>query len=258
MTDITLAVVDGHVTTTSNQIAEHFGKRHDHVLRAIDRLDCSDEFRRLNFGAADYLDEQGKPRKAYRLTRDGFTFLAMGFTGRDAARWKEAYIAAFNRMESTLRGAAPKVSLGGTAMLPAPDRVSRALRQAINRKAHEVAVRQYDTIHAIITEAVESNLACGATESSAFGYVETYGDLADGTALVNVRDLQELVWNVQNSINTAGAAIAAIRRIEKRSGLQLASRLRTRPRTSPEWRKHDQLINEVLRAIEGDAGSSSA
>gem|GEM_PF-6721106 len=115
MTDITLAVHDGRITTTSRQIAEHFGKRHDTVLRAIANLECSEEFSHRNFAAAFYTDEQGKPRQEYTLTRDGFTFLCMGFTGRDAAQWKERYIAAFDAMEAELA----KVGAGGTA-LPAP------------------------------------------------------------------------------------------------------------------------------------------
>ena len=104
MTAITLAVNNGHITVTSRQIAEHFGKLHGHVLRAIANLDCSPEFRQSNFGSAHYLDEQGKPRQEYTLTRDGFTFLCMGFTGKEAAQWKERYIAAFNEMDAQLHG----------------------------------------------------------------------------------------------------------------------------------------------------------
>ena len=123
MNEITLAVVDGRITTTSRQIAEHFGKQHSHVLRAIANLECSAEFRQSNFGSAHYLDEQGKPRQEYTLTRDGFTFLCMGFTGRDAAAWKERYIAAFNAMETELR----KVGAGKTAKL------GRGLRESIQQ-----------------------------------------------------------------------------------------------------------------------------
>jgi hypothetical protein len=46
----------------------------------------------------------------YEMTRDGFTFLAMGFTGKEAARWKEAYIAAFNAMAEQFARPAPAVS----------------------------------------------------------------------------------------------------------------------------------------------------
>lgn len=97
-----LHVVDGHVITTSQQVAQHFGKGHNLVLRAIRNLECSDEFRLSNFAQSSYLNEQGKEQPCYRLTRDGFVFLAMGFTGKDAAQWKEAYITAFNRMEAEL------------------------------------------------------------------------------------------------------------------------------------------------------------
>ena len=107
-----LAVVNGHATTTSNQIAEHFGKRHDRVLRAIANLECSPEYRLRNFG--ETVIERGNPSggapiqsPAYTITRDGFVFLAMGFTGKEAAQWKEAYIEAFNAMEAALQADGP-------------------------------------------------------------------------------------------------------------------------------------------------------
>lgn len=97
-----LAVIDGQIKTTSVAIAQHFNKRHDNVIQAITKLDCSPEFNALNFKAVEYTDAKGEKRPAYELTRDGFTFLAMGFTGKQAAQWKEAYIVAFNCMESEL------------------------------------------------------------------------------------------------------------------------------------------------------------
>ena len=102
-----LVVVDGQITTTSRQIAEHFGKRHDTVLRAIRNLECSPEFHARNFVEMVMKTEIGsgavRNDPAYRITRDGFVFLAMGFTGKEAAQWKEAYITAFNKMEAELR-----------------------------------------------------------------------------------------------------------------------------------------------------------
>lgn len=97
-----LEVIDGHVTTTSQQVAAHFGKGHNLVLRAIRNLECSADFRLSNFAQSSYRNEQGKEQPCYRLTRDGFVFLAMGFTGKYAAQWKEAYITAFNSMEREL------------------------------------------------------------------------------------------------------------------------------------------------------------
>lgn len=97
-----VSLKNGQVYTTSLAIAEHFGKRHADVLRAIQNLDCSAEFNRRNFAFVEYVDSKGELRPCVEMTRDGFTFLAMGFTGKEAARWKEAYIRAFNMMEREL------------------------------------------------------------------------------------------------------------------------------------------------------------
>lgn len=99
-----IRLVDGTAVTTSKDIAETFGKRHDDVLRKIAALDCSEKFRLRNFAETVYMRENPSggepiPTKAYHVTRDGFTFLAMGFTGKRAAQFKEAYIEAFNELE---------------------------------------------------------------------------------------------------------------------------------------------------------------
>ncbi|MWQ21513.1 transcriptional regulator [Glaesserella parasuis] len=67
--------------TDTLKVAEYFGKRHDNLLQIIKNLGCSDEFRHLNFKEAKYIDEQGKARKMYLMTQDGFTLLVMGLTG---------------------------------------------------------------------------------------------------------------------------------------------------------------------------------
>lgn len=88
--------------TTSLVVAKFFGKRHSDVLRAVSKLDCSEDFSQRNFALADYIDEQGKPRTMLSMTKDGFIFLVMGFTGKQAARLKETYINEFNRMSDAL------------------------------------------------------------------------------------------------------------------------------------------------------------
>jgi len=92
----------GQPWTDSRIVAEKFGKRHKNVLRAIANMECSQEFRRLNFEPVDYIDDNGERRPMIRMTRDGFTLLAMGFTGKEAMIWKERYISAFNQMEREL------------------------------------------------------------------------------------------------------------------------------------------------------------
>jgi Rha family phage regulatory protein len=95
-------IINNQITTTSTDLAKCFGKHHRNVLRKIESLECSAEFSALNFELAEYKDEQDKTRPMYRITRDGFVFLAMGFTGTKAAQFKEAYINAFNQMEKQL------------------------------------------------------------------------------------------------------------------------------------------------------------
>ena len=89
---------------TSLDVAETFGKEHRNVLKDIRELKCSDEFRLLNFVQSEYLNEQNHKQPMYYITRDGFTLLAMGYTGEKAMRFKEAYIRQFNAMEKALIG----------------------------------------------------------------------------------------------------------------------------------------------------------
>ncbi len=89
--------------TTSLLVAEMFHKRHDHVLEDIRKLDCSDNFRLPNFRESYYMNDQNKRQPMYYITKDGFTFLVMGYRGKKAAEFKEAYIGAFNKMERILR-----------------------------------------------------------------------------------------------------------------------------------------------------------
>ncbi len=95
-------IKDGQPVVNSIKVAEKFGKAHTVVLRAIKNLNCSKDFGLNNFALSSYTNKQNKTVPCYLLTRDGFSFLCMGFTGKEAAKWKEAYIRAFNQMEKQL------------------------------------------------------------------------------------------------------------------------------------------------------------
>ena len=105
MNDIILSMQNGEPVVSSRQIAESFEKRHDHVMR-----DIEDIMRGLPkngdtpmFYKTEYVHEQnGQSYPMYLMNRDGFTLLAMGFTGKAALEWKLKYIAAFNEMEKKL------------------------------------------------------------------------------------------------------------------------------------------------------------
>ena len=88
----------------SRFVADYFEKRHSHVIRDIQSITepnsgLSEEFTKLNFELSSYVDSTGRKLPCYLLTRDGFTILAMGYTGKKAMKFKELYINQFNKME---------------------------------------------------------------------------------------------------------------------------------------------------------------
>lgn len=93
--------------TSSLQVADTFGKRHDHVADSIDSLKKDVP----NFGEmfieTNLPDSYGRNRRGYYMNRDGFTLLAMGFTGSKALQFKLRYIDAFNEMEQQVKFQVP-------------------------------------------------------------------------------------------------------------------------------------------------------
>lgn len=124
-------LVHGQAITTSLKVAEAFGKQHKAVLRTIANLECTKEFNRRNFAPTEYTDSANRKQPMYTITRDGFAFLASGFTGKEAAQWKEKYIAAFNELERRALDKAatrrlPKASPAPRQAVPPPCLPSRA------------------------------------------------------------------------------------------------------------------------------------
>lgn len=92
----------------SRLVAQMFEKEHKTVLRNIDAILAPDsgfspDFNRHNFVPIKYTDIRGRKQRCYAMTRDGFTMLVMGFTGKKAAQFKEMYIKRFNEMEQTIK-----------------------------------------------------------------------------------------------------------------------------------------------------------
>lgn len=104
--DNAVFIQNQQVKTDSLKVAEIFGKQHKDVIRKIESLDCSPEFTSAQFCAHVQTVEIGngasRESKYYEMTKDGFIFLVMGFTGAAAAKIKEAYINTFNQMLAIL------------------------------------------------------------------------------------------------------------------------------------------------------------
>lgn len=95
---------NGTLVVDSREVAKNFEKRHDHVLNSIENIITENPgLIEVYFFRGHYKSGTGKSYKRYLMTRDGFTLLAMGFTGKKALEWKLKYIEAFNAMEETIK-----------------------------------------------------------------------------------------------------------------------------------------------------------
>lgn len=103
-------IVSGQATVNTKQVAEHFKLKggHRYVLSQVRSIIAAshkegDDFGALNYLLSSYISLQNKELECYEMTRDGFSILAMGFTGAEAMKWKKKYLKAFNEMESALK-----------------------------------------------------------------------------------------------------------------------------------------------------------
>lgn len=112
-----ITLTNGRAVTSSLAVTAYFSKRHDNIIQKIQALECSQEFIALNFKASNYTDSTGRQLPCYEITRSGFMFLVMGFTGKKAAHLKENYINAFDAMEAQLAGRFTSSSLRSQLLL---------------------------------------------------------------------------------------------------------------------------------------------
>nr|CRH07821.1 putative phage regulatory protein, Rha family [Candidatus Magnetococcus massalia] len=127
-------IKDGEVYANSRDVAEFFEKQHKNVLQGLDALDCSEEFSRLNFQPWEEAHPVvvGRMIRSFDMTKDGFTFLVMGFTGSKAAAFKEAYIQRFNEMTEELKAAQEQYEIPKTyaeALMLAAEQTKRVEEQ---------------------------------------------------------------------------------------------------------------------------------
>ena len=107
MNDIILSTQNGEPVASSRDVAKRFGKEHKDVLRAIKSITAQNCAVTQMFYQSEYTAGTGKKYPMYLMNRDGFSLLAMGFTGKEAVQWKLKHIEAFNQMEKQLDELAP-------------------------------------------------------------------------------------------------------------------------------------------------------
>ena len=144
---------DGRPATTSREVAHYFRKRHDNVVRDIRSImdNCPEEFTALNFEVSNYLDQTGRSLPMYIIFRDGFTLLAMGYTGPEAMRFKLAYIEAFNRMEAEL-------AKRNRPALPAAPRFDEAAMLELAAEIREAQQQYYRTFSRLCSRLISMSI----------------------------------------------------------------------------------------------------
>lgn len=97
-------IENGKPMTTSVAVADYFDRQHNNVMRDIRNVlaECSESFSLLNFEQSTYQNSRGQTQPMYRLTQDGFAMTALGFTGKKAIQFREAYVRRFREMADKL------------------------------------------------------------------------------------------------------------------------------------------------------------
>lgn len=181
------------VTVVSSlDVAETFEKRHDHVLRDVEK--CKKDI--PNFGEMFFEttmpDTYGRSQKVFLMNRDGFTLLVMGYTGEKAMQFKLAYIKQFNAMEKALMGKIKEREKGIA--------VRQALTRAIeisgeNSRMHGHA---YSTYTDIIYKAVFGKRAKELREEYGITKKDNLRDLFSSEELAKVQSVEMVVSGLVN------------------------------------------------------------
>ena len=145
MTDIVFQGSEGQPLTNSVLVAEKFGKKHYNVIQAIKKLTIENSIVKNMFVETTYLSGKQQEQPMYIMNRDGFTLLAMGFTGQKALQFKLDYIDAFNKMEQTIRNTRNLPSSDDTAMLKQLVEATQTMAAQISRMQEELN-RQRDML----------------------------------------------------------------------------------------------------------------
>ena len=143
---------NNQVVVNSRDVAEHFSKRRDHVIRDIENLIKKDVPKiGAMFQQVELPDSYGRMQKAYYMDRDGFSLLVMGFTGAEAIEWKLKYIEAFNAMEKKLKNplALPNFSN--------PAEAARAWADQFEKRKQAEALNEANRPKVIFAEAVSAS-----------------------------------------------------------------------------------------------------
>lgn len=256
MTEL-LTISNGQPTASSRDIAEHFGKRHDHVMRDIDEIVMG--LPKIGdtpmFFKTTYIHPQnGQEYPMYLMNRDGFTLLAMGFTGKEALEWKIKYINAFNSMEQELRNPKPMTanemfSLQAQINLDNEREIKELKgRTAENEKRLDETNRKFEAVTTFVTSPLTdadtwqermTRHIRRAVEQFGLNYQQFHAQLYDELERTAGVDLKCRQTRMRNRLYAAGATKTECKNVSKLSVVAADKKLRAMFETI--------LRNEIVR-----------
>ena len=178
MKDLVFRGQNDQVITTSLLVAETFEKEHRNVLKSIRKLMSATNVAVAQmFDETTYVNEQGKEQPMFVMNRDGFTLLAMGFSGEKALEFKVKYINAFNKMESELKSQQTKQLSAAESLLQSVQLLVAHERQLAilehNQKNMQGAISSlYDKVYGMQfqTDMIEQKLNNEIDRYTVIGY----------------------------------------------------------------------------------------
>lgn len=215
---------DGNLVVSSREVANNFGKNHQHVLRDIDELKRGVQNWTGLFIPSSYKHEQNKQEyREYLLTRDGFTLLAMGFTGKKALAWKLKYIEAFNKMEAVIKKPIPtdlQVLQGMLNKLIQQETEIKVISEQ-TQAIKDTIVAEYDNWREEIKRQINA-----IQKKSSMTYQDTYNTLYDSLEKRARCDLSARVRNGRGRLADSGATKTKIEAFGRMDVIEADARLR--------------------------------
>jgi anti-repressor protein len=219
-------IENDRMITTSKIIAETFGKRHDHVLRDIDNIRKDVPNFGEMFHETETQDSYGRQQRIYEITRDGFSLLAMGFTGAEAMEWKIKYLEAFNKLEAFWNS--PEQIMARAHRIA--EQTIASLEQKLQQKDFLIEQNKPKALFADAVASSKTSILIGELakiicqngyqigQKRLFNWLRENGYLMKASNLPTQRYIEQALFVIRESTITTGDGITRITKTTKDTG----------------------------------------
>lgn len=209
-------IENDRMITTSKIVAETFGKEHKNVLRDIDNIKKDVLNFELMFFETEEPDSYGRQQRIYEMTRDGFTLLAMGFTGSESMQWKMKYLEAFNKLEAFWNS--PEQIMARAHRIA--EQTIASLEQKLQQKDFQIEAQKPKVLFADAVETSKTSILIGELakiicqngvnigQKRLFQWLRENGYLMKATNLPTQRYIEQGLFEIKEStIQTPDGAV---------------------------------------------------